>query len=156
MLFSTVGGLRGGLALILVQTVVAAHGSTDDQRLKVTHCTMLSCFVFHIEAACANLRPSVLQVCDVPPMGCCLLRVMLRHGNENVGLSLQCVCVCCVQVVHAQMALWVSGVVLFTLTVNAPALGPLMVALGLNKTTPLQRKMHRYVEHLSYLRQINT
>lgn len=49
------------------------------------------------------------------------------------------------QVVHAQMALWVSGVVLFTLTVNAAALGPLMVALGLNKTTPLQRKMHRCV-----------
>jgi hypothetical protein len=52
------------------------------------------------------------------------------------------------QVVHAQMALWVSGVVLFTLTVNAPLLGPLMAALGLNKTTPLQRKLHRCVgEH---------
>lgn len=49
------------------------------------------------------------------------------------------------QVVHAQMALWVSGVVLFTLTVNAPLLGPLMNALGLNKTTPLQRKLHRCV-----------
>jgi hypothetical protein len=60
--------------------------------------------------------------------------------------SILCVyVVVCAQVVHAQMALWVSGVVLFTLTVNAPALGPLMVALGLNKTTPLQRKMHRYV-----------
>lgn len=41
------------------------------------------------------------------------------------------------------MALWVSCVVLFTITMNATALGPLMVALGLNKTTPLQRKMHR-------------
>jgi NhaP-type Na+/H+ or K+/H+ antiporter len=48
-----------------------------------------------------------------------------------------------VQVVHAQMALWVSCVVLFTITVNATALGPLMVALGLNKSTPLQRKLHR-------------
>lgn len=42
------------------------------------------------------------------------------------------------------MALWVSGVVLFTLTVNTAALGPLMRALGLNKTTPLQRKLHRW------------
>jgi hypothetical protein len=33
--FSTVGGLRGGLALILVQTVVAAHSSTDTSQLKV-------------------------------------------------------------------------------------------------------------------------
>lgn len=45
--------------------------------------------------------------------------------------------------VHAQMALWVSAVVLFTLTVNATALGPLMRWLGLNKSTPLQRMMHR-------------
>lgn len=36
VLFSTVGGLRGGLALILVQTVVAAHTATPDPRLKVT------------------------------------------------------------------------------------------------------------------------
>jgi hypothetical protein len=35
ILFSTVGGLRGGLALILVQTVVAAHTSTPDPQLKV-------------------------------------------------------------------------------------------------------------------------
>lgn len=34
-MFSSVGGLRGGLALILVQTVVAAHTSTPDPRLKV-------------------------------------------------------------------------------------------------------------------------
>lgn len=52
------------------------------------------------------------------------------------------------QVVHAQMALWVSGVVLFTLTVNAPLLGPLMTRLGLNKTTPLQRQMNRRVQGL--------
>jgi hypothetical protein len=43
------------------------------------------------------------------------------------------------------MALWVSGVVLFTLTVNAPALGPLMNWLELNKHTPLRRQMNRCV-----------
>lgn len=48
------------------------------------------------------------------------------------------------QVVHAQMVIWVAVVVLFTLTVNASALGPLMSALGLNKTTPAQRHMHRW------------
>eukprot|EP00879_Flechtneria_rotunda_P032086 GHRR01035238.1.p1 GENE.GHRR01035238.1~~GHRR01035238.1.p1 ORF type:complete len:281 (+),score=79.07 GHRR01035238.1:449-1291(+) len=80
ILFSALGGLRGGLALILVQTVVAAHGNTHDPQLKV---------------------------------------------------------------VHAEMALWVSAVVLFTLTVAAPALGPLMSCLGLNNATPAQRHMHR-------------
>lgn len=35
VLFSTIGGLRGGLALILVQTVLAAHTSTPDLRVKV-------------------------------------------------------------------------------------------------------------------------
>lgn len=58
-------------------------------------------------------------------------------------------CRCCycrfrhVQVVHSEMATWTACVVLFTLTVNAPFLGPLMTWLGLNKTTPAQRHMHR-------------
>lgn len=36
VLFSTVGGLRGGLALILAQTVLAGHSSTQSEELKVT------------------------------------------------------------------------------------------------------------------------
>jgi NhaP-type Na+/H+ or K+/H+ antiporter len=46
------------------------------------------------------------------------------------------------------MVIWVAAVVLFTLTVNASLLGPLMTALGLNKTTPAQRHMHR-CKHIS-------
>lgn len=33
--FSALGGLRGGLALILAQTVLASHGATKDPQLKV-------------------------------------------------------------------------------------------------------------------------
>lgn len=35
VLFSALGGLRGGLALILAQTVLAAHGTTQDPMIKV-------------------------------------------------------------------------------------------------------------------------
>lgn len=35
VLFSTAGGLRGGLALILAQTVIAGHHSVTDPQLKV-------------------------------------------------------------------------------------------------------------------------
>ena len=35
LLFSTVGGLRGGLALILAQTVLTKHKETEDQQMKV-------------------------------------------------------------------------------------------------------------------------
>jgi NhaP-type Na+/H+ or K+/H+ antiporter len=35
LLFSTVGGLRGGLALILAQTVLTKHKETEDPQMKV-------------------------------------------------------------------------------------------------------------------------
>lgn len=35
VLFSTISGLRGGLALILAQTVIAGHGQVTDPQLKV-------------------------------------------------------------------------------------------------------------------------
>jgi NhaP-type Na+/H+ or K+/H+ antiporter len=38
VMFSALGGLRGGLALILAQTVLASHGATRDPQLKVRLC----------------------------------------------------------------------------------------------------------------------
>jgi hypothetical protein len=35
VVFSALGGLRRGLALILAQTVLASHGATKDLQLKV-------------------------------------------------------------------------------------------------------------------------
>lgn len=35
VLFSALGGLRGGLALILAQTVLATHGTSQDPMVKV-------------------------------------------------------------------------------------------------------------------------
>lgn len=43
------------------------------------------------------------------------------------------------------MALWTAGFVLFTLTVNAPLLGPLMSALQLNATSAAIKAMHKWV-----------
>jgi hypothetical protein len=48
-------------------------------------------------------------------------------------------------VVNAEMALWTAGFVLFTLTVNAPLLGPLMSALQLNATSAAIKAMHKWV-----------
>jgi hypothetical protein len=84
-------------------------------------------------------EPCGFSMCFTPTAThSCVLQTTYMHAS----------CCRCLQVIHAQMALWVSGVVLFTLTVNAPLLGPLMASLGLNKTTPLQRKLHRCVRVL--------
>jgi hypothetical protein len=53
------------------------------------------------------------------------------------------------------MVLWTAGIVLFSLVVNAPLLGPLMTALHLNKSTPAKRHMHKWATctrlHLFYV-----
>jgi NhaP-type Na+/H+ or K+/H+ antiporter len=46
------------------------------------------------------------------------------------------------QNVRASMVVWTAGIVLTSLVVNAPLLGPLMHALGLNHSTPAKRHMH--------------
>jgi NhaP-type Na+/H+ or K+/H+ antiporter len=78
--FSTAGGLRGGLALILCQAVLSTSDHSDSQQTKI---------------------------------------------------------------VHAEMVLWTTGFVIWSLLVNAPLLGPLMQVLKLNATTPSQVRAAR-------------
>lgn len=71
-----------------------------------------------------------------------LRAVNIRSVQCNTASRTCALLLLLLQVVHAEMVIWIAAVVLFTLTVNASLLGPLMTALGLNKTTPAQRHMH--------------
>lgn len=98
--------------------------------------SQLRLFEMSAAARSTELFYSNCEAAAVCVTGTAVVRLPVKAVQHHVHAVL-------LQVVHAQMVIWVAAVVLFTLTVNAPALGPLMTALGLNKPTPAQRHMHR-------------
>ena len=144
------GGLRGALALILAQTVLTEHHASDvsDPTLKVGGGLTAAwaeggvashgCMHGH---ACTCMHCFLLAACVASPHA-------WPHGSMPgvPGLTAPCrppLHPCHAQHVRAQAALYTAGIVLVSLVAFAPMLLPLMQVLGLNKSTPAKRHMHK-------------
>jgi hypothetical protein len=135
VVFSTVGGLRGALALILAQTVLTSHHETElEPHLKVGARPLL-------KLRARGRSPAPCHAAAARRQAGAVRRA--EHQRNPAGRPARHAPPVTPQHVRAQMVLWTAGVVLVSLVVYAPLLIPLMRALALNKATPAKKLMHK-------------